>query len=219
MCFPWLSFHWAAERVSCHGCSSFKLPQSQRALSSTLPFSSTSSLLLSSLLKSCCFNYHLCADESQSSRPFCSHSQFRISFWIFATSPNAACWKDEITFLPKPSSLLPTPFPYLLQHLHHLMSHKLITCVPFSTPLHYPHKSCRFPSHCHSEILALSPTLFNSYSFLPLGPWHPHSILIPCPSTLKPELICLCSNPLCFPPSEKCVRTDGDGRKQNCEHI
>lgn len=60
---------------------------------------------------------------------------------------------------------------------------------------------------------------FNSCSFLPLGLWHPHSIIIPCPSTPKPELICICSNPLCPPPSETCVRTDKGKRKQNNEHM
>lgn len=145
------------------------LPQSQGALSSTLLFSATSSLLLSSLLKSCCFNYHLCADESRISRPFCSHLQFRTSFWIFATSPNTVCRKAEITFLPK-ASLLLASYPISVNNSTTL-------CPTSSQPgchfqLCFPHKSCRFSSHCCSEIFAFFPTyatIIQSLQFLTTG--------------------------------------------------
>lgn len=189
MLFPWPSFHWAAQKSL--PLQLFQLRQSQGALSSTLPFSATSSLLLSSLLKSCCFNYHLCADESQISHPFCSHLQFRISFWIFATSPNTVCWKAEITFLPK-RSLFPFSFP--------ISVNSSTTLCPTS-----PQPGCHFqllfashtnpvdfiPTAVQKYLLSFSRMLqlLNSCSFLPLGLRHPHSIIIPFPSSLKPELI------------------------------
>jgi len=204
-----------SKRISCHGCfSSFWLPQFQGALSTTLPSSATSSLLLSSLLKSCCFNYHLCVVESQISHPFCSHSRFRISFWVFATSPNAVCWKAEITFLPKPSPL-PTSF-------HISVNNSTTLCPTSSQPA--CHFQLLFTSHTNpvdflptaaQKYLLSFPLLlqlFSPCSFLPLGLRHPHSY-IPCPSTLKPELICICSNLLCPPPLETCARTDREGRK------
>lgn len=72
------------------------------------------------------------------------------------------------------SQNVPAPhfFPYLWQQLHHLMSHKLTTWVPFSTPLRFPHKSCWFSSHCHSEICAFFPTyatIIQSLQFLATG--------------------------------------------------
>lgn len=184
-CFPWLSSHWAAPQESpatagpppadCHGPREL-YPQLSPLLQ-PLP------LLLSSLLKSCCFNYHLCADESQISRPFCSHSQLRISFWIFATSPNAVCWKAVITFLPKPS-LLPTSFPISVNNSTTLCPtssqpgcHFQLLFASHTNPVDF------LPTAVQKYFLSfpLMLQLFNPCSFLPLGLWHPHSIIIPCP--------------------------------------
>lgn len=157
------------------GCSKglplllFQLQQSQGALSSTLPLSATSSLLLSSLLKSCCFNYHLCADESQISQPFCSHSQLRISFWIFATSPNTGCWKAEITFLPK-RSLFPLSFPISVNSSTTLCPtssqpgcHFQLLFASHTNPVDF------IPTAVQKYLLSFSLMLqlFNSCSFLP----------------------------------------------------
>lgn len=122
------------------------------------------------------------------------------------------------------SQTLPVPhfFPYLCQQLHHLMSHKLTTWVPFSTPLRFPHKSCRFSSHCRSEIFSFFPTyatIIQSLQFLAAGSMASSLYYYSLPSALKPELISFCSNPLCPPPSETRVRTDGAGRKRNGEHM
>lgn len=185
----------------------------------TLPLSATSSLWLSSPLKSCCFNYHLCVDESQISQPFCSHSQFRISSWIFATSPNAVCWKAEITFLPKPS-LLPASFPISVNNSTTLCPtnsqpgcHFQLLFASHTIPVDF------LPTAIQKYLLSfpLLLQLFKPCSFLKSALWHPHSIIIPCPSTLKPELTCIRSNPPCPPPLKTCVRTHGDGRKQNGE--
>lgn len=159
------------------GCSKslplwlLQLRQSQGALSSTLPFSATSSLLLSSLLKSCCFNYHLCVDESQISQPFCSHSQFRISFWIFATSPYTGCWRAAITFLPK-HSLFPLSFPISVKSSTTLCPtssqpgcHFQLLFASHTNPVDF------IPTAVQKYLLSFSfmLQLFNSCSFLPLG--------------------------------------------------
>lgn len=197
MLFPWLSFHWAAQKSL--PLRLFQLQQSQGALSSTLPFSATSSLLLSSLLKSCCFNYHLCADESQISHPFCSHLQFRNSFWIFATSPNAVCLKAEITFLPK-CSPLPLSFPISVNSSTTLCPtssqpgcHFQLLFASHTNPVDF------IPTAVQKYLLSFSLMLHLSCSFLPLGLWHPHSIIICFPSTLKPELIWTCRTPSVLP--------------------
>lgn len=109
-------------------------------------------------------------------------------------------------------SLSTTPPPYVPQahNLGAIFNSSSLPTQILSIFFPLPFRNICFLSH-----------LCYSYS-IPAISWHwvygiLTLLLFPAPP-LKLKLVCTCSNPLCPPPLETCVRSDGDGRKQNGEH-